>query len=176
MPPRPSLILASRSKTRHALIKHLTLPLAITCQASGIQEKYPPQDVPSRLAMHWAKAKARAMHERKTKEDPHALCFILAADTVVSRGKHIMGTPTHEEEAHAMLQRLDGRRFTVTTALHVINPHGQDYTTKAQTHITFGRLGTKKRTAYLSTSCWRHRAAGLDLACHASPFIRSMTG
>jgi len=105
------LVLASASPRRRDLLRDLGL--AFTVYAPEVDERKEVPDDPERHAAFVAERKARAaagkFHE----------CVILAADTIVVRGSHILGKPADEDEALEMLRSLAGREHRVLTGVCV---------------------------------------------------------
>ena len=152
------------------MLKQLTSEFRVV--SPPIVESYPDKGMASKVARLWAQRKAESVASLKESKD----AFILAADSVVGRHRAILGTPDTPEQADEMLEQLDGRRFTITTALCVINPHKKLFITHQTTRLTLARLGSKTRAIYIASNAWQKRAGGLDLAGKAGVFVRTMNG
>lgn len=107
--PAPSLLLASSSPRRRALLRLVDLPFEIV--DIDVDERVNPgefaRDVASRLAQTKALAGGRERPDR----------IVLAADTVVELDDRPLGKPMDEGEARAMLRALRGRPHLVITGL-----------------------------------------------------------
>ncbi|MBA2448967.1 MAG: septum formation protein Maf [Chloroflexi bacterium] len=107
--PAPSLLLASSSPRRRALLRLVDLPFEVA--AVDVDERVGPgesaPDVAGRLARTKALAGGRSRPDR----------IVLAADTVVELDDQPLGKPIDEAEARAMLRALRGRPHRVITGL-----------------------------------------------------------
>lgn len=109
-----SVILASRSPRRQALLSGLDIPFIVRLKDTN--EDYihgtPARDV----ALELAERKALAFHP--TELPPNFL--LISADTVVSLGDEILNKPQTVEEARQMLIRLSGNHHTVYTGVCIL--------------------------------------------------------
>jgi nucleoside triphosphate pyrophosphatase len=108
---RPTLILASNSPRRQALLAALGLDFAI--DSSDVDETPLPGEAPDVLVCRLCRAKAQAVADR------HPGATILAADTLVALGGALLGKPADETEAAAMLRAMRARTHRVYTAVCV---------------------------------------------------------
>lgn len=104
-----SLVLASQSPRRRELLERLGL--SFTVEVPEIDETRLPEEQPGETAERLARAKA--------KEVCGPGQIVVAADTLVVHEGHALGKPAHPAEARSMLQRLQGDRHEVFTALAV---------------------------------------------------------
>lgn len=109
----PSLVLASTSPFRRALLEKLALPFA-TC-APEVDETPLPGETPDALVMRLAEAKARAC------ADQFPAQLIIGSDQVACIDGDILGKPGDRERAVAQLQRAAGRVVTFYTGLCLFN-------------------------------------------------------
>lgn len=103
------LVLASSSPRRHELFERLGLSFDI--EPPGVDESRLPNEPPATYVERVARAKARAI------SGPQRV--VVAADTAVVHGGHLLGKPGHPEEARAMLRRLQGETHDVFTGVAV---------------------------------------------------------
>lgn len=131
----PKIILASTSKYRKALLERLGLSL--DCIAPGVDEEACKAEIedPVALAVHLARAKARAVAELW----PDAV--VIGADQLATIDGRILGKPGTFENAVAQLQSLSGRTHTLVTAMTVAGPCGQ-----MQSHLDLSRLTMRPLT------------------------------
>lgn len=104
-----SIILASQSPRRKQLLEWAEIPFEIIVKETD--EHFPPGTAPEEVALYIARNKAVAVQE--TANDR----IILAADTIVVLGEHIIGKPVHREDAVSMLLALQGERHRVITGV-----------------------------------------------------------
>ncbi|HEU5219155.1 MAG TPA: Maf family protein [Gemmatimonadales bacterium] len=99
------LVLASGSPRRHQLLAMLGIPHRI--DAANIQEIRLPRESAASYVRRLARDKSRAVQG----------AWVLGADTTVVLGDEILEKPLDEADALRMLQRLQGRRHEVMTAV-----------------------------------------------------------
>lgn len=108
-----NLILASNSPRRRQLIG-LT-GWEFTVSVSDVDESTHENESPAEYVLRLAESKARAGMSRAHEDQ-----FILAADTTVVDGSHILGKPIDEADAMRMLTQLRGRTHQVYTGLALL--------------------------------------------------------
>ncbi len=95
---------------------------------------------------------------------------MLAADTVVSLGRRLLGKPRDAAEAQTFLGLLSGRRHRVVTAIVV--RHGvRRWSRAVETAVRFKRLDAPEIDAYLASGEWRGKAGGYAIQGRAGGFI-----
>ena len=111
--PSASLVLASGSPRRQALLAAMGLSFVVTVPHidESLRADEPPLDAARRLCV--AKAHAAATQ--------HADALVIAADTLVVLDGEILGKPVDYEDAVDMLTRLRNRRHEVLTGLAVLD-------------------------------------------------------
>jgi septum formation protein len=101
---------------------------------------------PRGLAEHLARAKALSVARRRETG------VVIAADTVVVRGREIMGKPRDTEDARRMLRRLAGASHLVVTGVCVVDAGtGQELVESEVTAVRFRPLSEDEVEAYLAT-------------------------
>ncbi len=110
--PQSSLVLASASPRRRALLGRLGLPFEVV--PSDADETPPPGLGPEEAAVELALAKAFAVAARRPGQ------VVIGADTIVALDGEMLGKPRDDDEAAAMLRRLRGRWHTVSTGVAVL--------------------------------------------------------
>ncbi len=106
-----SLILASASPYRRALLERLGVPFEV--DAADIDERIADDETPEDAVMRLAREKARAVAERH----PHAV--VIGSDQVAALGMDILGKPGTEERACEQLVRVSGQSVRFLTAVSV---------------------------------------------------------
>lgn len=104
-----TIILASQSPRRKQLLEWAEIPFEIIVKETD--EHFPPGIPPEEVAVYIARNKALAVQE--TAGDR----IVLAADTIVVLGDHIIGKPVHREDAVSMLLALSGEKHRVITGV-----------------------------------------------------------
>lgn len=108
-----TLILASASPRRRALLRRLHVPFSV--ESGALDERPFPGESPLETVRRVAVEKAQAVAAK----EPQAI--ILAADTIVVWDNRILGKPKDHEEARWMLRSLRGRAHQVVTAIALLN-------------------------------------------------------
>lgn len=138
------LILASASPRRQSLLKRLGL--AFTVQPSDIDETIPAGTEPEAIATDLARQKALSVAQLE------AEALILAGDTIVSCGDHILGQPADADDARSMLQQLSGTTHTVCTGLALVHPPSdREVTAFELTKVTLASLSDPEIDAYIAS-------------------------
>lgn len=138
----PTLVLASSSPYRAALLERLGLPFE-TC-APHIDETPLPQEQPEELVARLAEAKARAVGAKF----PHAL--VIGSDQVAVLDRHILGKPGTHERALQQLRAASGREVIFYTGLCLFNTTtGEAKTTVEPFRVQFRPLTEKQIEHYL---------------------------
>lgn len=165
--PRPRLVLASASPRRRALLAQVGLePDRI--QAASVDETPLPRETPRALALRLSNAKLAAVAAPDV--------YTIAADTVVSVGRRLLGQPADEAEARRFLTLLSGRAHRVTTAVAVAAPSGAQAERVVETRVAFKRLSEAEIAAYLRGGEWRGKAGGYGIQGAAAAFVPSIVG
>ena len=166
------LVLASASPRRLALLQQLGVtPDALV--APDIDETVRSGERVSAYALRMAQEKAQAA-ARLTDLAPE--CLILAADTVVSVGRRILGKPEDEKAARQALSLLSGRSHRVMTAIALYGPKGAERTRLIETRVTMKRLSDSEQTAYLLSQEWQGKAGGYAIQGLAAAFVTRLVG
>ena len=162
-------VLASGSEQRLLLLRRLGL-FPDEVLAAGIDEMPLPAETPRRLAARLARLKAETVAVLR----PGAL--VLAADTVVARGRRILPKPGSRAEAGAMLNLLSGACHRVHTGVCVMRGERLVGRRLSVTRVCFKRLHAGEHEAYLDSGEWRGRAGGYALQASGERFVRRMEG
>ena len=108
-----NLILASNSPRRRQLIALTGWEFIVS--VSDVDESTRENESPAQYVLRLAEAKARAGVSRANLDQ-----IILAADTTVVDGSHILGKPVDEADAMGMLAQLRGRTHQVYTGIALL--------------------------------------------------------
>ena len=107
-----TIVLASQSPRRKQLLEWAEIPFDILVMETD--EHFPPGLAPEEVAVYIARNKALAVQEIAGEKT------ILAADTIVVLGDHIIGKPVHREDAVSMLLALSGEKHRVVTGVVIL--------------------------------------------------------
>ena len=167
--PAPALVLASASPRRRDLLAQIGLiPDAV--RAAEIDETPLKNELPSDLAQRLANAKALAVAAAAGGD------FVLAADTVVARGRRILPKTETEAEARACLTLLSGAAHRVYTAVVAVAPGGRRAARLVETRVRFKRLSPQDIAGYLASGEWRGKAGGYAVQGLAGRFVIALHG
>jgi septum formation protein len=110
--PTNFIYLASASPRRSALLEQIGVPFRV--RPSGVSEARLTAERPEAYVARVARDKADRVWRQVESAEPAP---VLAADTAVVVDDEVLGKPSDEAEALAMLARLSGRSHTVLTAI-----------------------------------------------------------
>ena len=137
-----TLVLASTSRYRKALLDRLELPFAVA--APGADETAFPGESPAATAIRLAEAKARAV----AGSFPDAL--IIGSDQVADCDGDPVGKPGDHRRATAQLARLSGRTVVFHTGLALLDTRsGQLQTALIDVRSRFRALSAAEIESYL---------------------------
>ncbi len=135
------IILASQSPRRKQLLEWAEVPFEIMVKETD--EHFPPGLQPEEVALYIARNKAIAVQQTVANDR-----IILAADTIVVLGDHIIGKPVHREDAVSMLLALQGEKHRVITG--VVIRQGEKETAFADvTEVEFHDLTVEQIEFYV---------------------------
>jgi septum formation protein len=150
-----SLVLASGSPQRRALLERLGVPF--TVRVSDAEELEQGQD-PARVAVENARRKAWAVRR------PGAPEAVLGCDTIVVLDGVIYGKPPDAAAARETLAALGGRTHEVLSGLALLLADEQSgfvlRTAVARTSVTFRAIEGELLDWYVGTEEWRGRSGG----------------
>lgn len=166
---KPQLILASQSPRRKELLEQAGLFFRVV--HSDMDEDSVTADTPGALAEILALAKAEIV-SLEYPED-----WVLAADTLVVVGHHVLGKPKNPEESRAMLAMLSGITHQVITGVALLNRAAQTRKAYAvSTDVRFKTLSEAEMAWYADTDEPYDKAGGYAIQGLAAHFIRTICG
>ncbi len=168
-PAAARLVLASASPRRLDLLRQIGIEPAAVAPAD-IDETPGKDEPPTVYARRLALAKAEAVASRFAGD------FVLAADTVVVRGRHILPKAEDVEQARQCLALLSGARHHVLGGVAVIAPDGRRLARVADTVVSFKRLEPMEIDRYLADGEWHGKAGGYAIQGHAAVFVKRING
>ena len=134
------IILASQSPRRKQLLEWAEIPFEIISKQTD--EYFPPGLNPDEVAIFIARNKALAVQQGRIDE------VVLAADTLVVLGDHIIGKPVHREEAVSILLALSGEKHKVVTGV-VIRKAEKEIAFADSTEVEFYKLSVAEIEFYV---------------------------
>ncbi len=108
------LILASKSPRRSQLLSEAGFQFKI--KTKEVKENYPNHLTPQQVPLFLAEKKAKACQEFLEKRT-----IILAADTIVTKGKNIYEKPKDKKDAERILNKLSGKWHEVITGVCLLS-------------------------------------------------------
>jgi septum formation protein len=175
MASRPELILASASPRRLALLNQIGVDPEHLMPAN-VDETPQKGELPRRLAVRLAVAKAEAAREKAVAAGIGANALVLAADTVVAVGRRILPKAETMEEASQCLRLLSGRNHRVYTGVCLLSAKDNSRQRLVETRLRFKRLSSKEMEAYLASAEWRDKAGGYAIQGIAGSFVVKLVG
>ncbi|MCY4032234.1 MAG: Maf family nucleotide pyrophosphatase [Hyphomicrobiales bacterium] len=162
-------ILASESQQRLELLQQLNLkPDEVV--GANIDEAPLKAETPRQAAARLARAKA------ETVSNARAGAIVLAADTVVAKGRRILPKPAGRDHAREILKILSGSTHRVHTAVCVLRDGNAIGAKMSVTHVFFKRLHPDEIEAYLDTNEWNNRAGAYAIQKTGERFVRKLDG
>src|SRR5215469_18417717 len=172
---RPKLVLASGSPRRLSLVNQAGIePDAL--RPADIDETPVRGELPRACANRLARAKAEAALATVRLDEDLKGSYILAADTVVARGRRILPKAELLDEAAQCLRLLSGRNHRVYSAICLVTPKGAFRQRLVETRVRFKRLSPQDMEAYLASGEWRGKAGGYAAQGLAGTWIVKMVG
>ncbi len=163
------LLLASRSPRRRELLEQIGVDYQVV--AVDIDEQPLAGERPAAYVARLASEKARVGWLAQTAEIKHP---VLAADTAVVMGSHIMGKPVDETDAFEMLQQLSGRTHQVYSGVALAN--GKTNVRICRSEVTFRTLLDDEIRDYWQSGEPQDKAGGYAIQGLAALFISNLNG
>jgi septum formation protein len=166
---RRRLILASESPRRYELLKKVGLDFDVI--PSRIEETFRRKESPKDHVLRLAEAKALDV----AKQFPNR--WVIAADTIVTIDRSILGKPRDRKEAMKMLRKLSGKEHWVWTgfSVHHLEKRKGDQTA-VRTVVTVKPLNPAEIEWYVRTGEPFDKAGGYAIQGIASFMIESIHG
>jgi septum formation protein len=165
---QPTLVLASASPRRQALINHFGLRVAFA--PSDESEKIEPGATPLEMVSALALRKARRIAERYPES------VVLGADTTVEIDGQTLNKPDDSADAEWMLRLLRGREHHVHTGLAVIGPGGGVHASVTTSAVRMRAFSDHELASYLATGESLDKAGGYGIQGAAGDIVDSVVG
>jgi septum formation protein len=169
-----TLYLASASPRRVELLRQIGLDPRVL--PSRVPEARKRGETPQAMVLRLAKAKAAEVARRLADKDVGE-GVVLAADTTVAVGRHVLEKPRDAAHATAMLKKLSGKAHTVHTGvcLHPLGG-GKPVAFVEATRVFFRKLSAAEIAAYVSTGEPLDKAGGYGIQGAAAAFVGRIEG
>ncbi len=165
----PRLVLASASPRRQQLLREAGYAFDID-PADIDEDDHDPTLLPADLAEYLAVRKAQAVAARH----PHDV--VLGADTVVSFGDQILGTPVDADDARRMLEILGGTTHVIVTGVAVAHvASGFEKSTRVFSAVHMRTMTPDEIEQYVAGGEWRGKAGGYGIQ-DPDPFVTRTAG
>ena len=161
------VILASQSPRRRELLTLVGITHDV--QPADIDETPWPDEAPIPHTERLATAKAQVIASR----NPEAL--VIAADTIVVIDGAILGKPTDEAGARAMLRRLSGRTHEVCTAM-VVAIGEQVRSEVVRVQVRFRTLDDDSIARYVKTGEPMDKAGAYGIQGYGATIVEHIEG
>ena len=158
-PPAASLLLASTSPQRRAILEQLGIPFEV------VEPQYEERgDDP----LEHAVGKARSIEGAGDRP-------VLGVDTVVVCDGRVLGKPAAPSEAEEMLELLGGRAHEVVSGLCLRTPAWEESRVET-TRVEFRPLTPRDLAAYVASGEWEGRAGGYAIQGLGAGLVRRIDG
>jgi septum formation protein len=161
----PTLVLASRSPQRRAILETLGVPFEVR-PVEVVEED---DGVPLAVASENALRKALAGRARGDE-------VVLGVDTLVTVDLEIWGKPPDEAAARETLRTLAGRTHEVVSGVALVDERGEVRAATATTRVTFRPMDEPTLDWYLASGEWRERAGGYAIQGRGGALVERIDG
>ena len=101
--------------------------------------------------------------------------YVLTADTIVMRGRRILGKPENRKVAESYLKLLSGHKHRVATSVCLAHKDKIKVRT-VLTVVKMKRLSSVEINNYLDSGEWKGKSGGYAIQGNAAKFIPSISG
>ena len=166
------LYLASQSPRRRELLRQIGVRFRVL--VPHVDEAPLPRESPESYVARVARAKAEVAWARLSarRMQPHP---VLAADTAVILGRHILGKPASNAAAEDMLRALSGRSHQVLTTIAIAHENRMKLATSVS-KVKFRRLSELEITRYVTSGEPQDKAGSYAIQGLAASFIARLEG
>jgi septum formation protein len=163
------IILASNSPRRRDLLGQIGLDFTI--DPADVDERVLPGETPEAYALRVAQDKAQVAAERVSAG------IVIAADTIVVLGDHILGKPADASDAERMLTLLSGREHCVITGLVMLDAaSGRSSARTSVTTVWFRDLSSEEILSYVQSGEPLDKAGGYGIQGKGALLVKKIDG
>jgi septum formation protein len=163
----PTLILASTSPHRRAILEQLNVPFEVV--RPRYVETDPHDTSPQELVRQHARGKAHSVAAGAGGRP------VLGVDTAVVRAGQVYGKPADEADARAMLRALSGGVHQVVSGLCLLRS-GWEVVEHEATSVVFRSLASRDIDAYVASGEWRGRAGAYAVQGLGASLVERIEG
>jgi septum formation protein len=156
-----TLVLASRSPQRRAILEQLGVPF-VERPVDVVEED---TGVPVAVAQENALRKALAAGASEGE-------IVLGVDTLVATELEIWGKPPNADAARETLRRLAGRTHVVVSGVALLRAGGDVQSATASTEVTFRPLDDALVDWYVERGEWQGRAGGYAIQGRGAALVQ----
>ncbi len=160
-----TLVLASRSPQRRAILQQLGVPFVERPVDVHEEDAGAPHVVAGENALRKAVAAGAAEGE-----------IVLGVDTLVATELEIWGKPPNAAAAAETLRRLSGRTHRVVSGVALVRATGDVEAATATTEVTFRTLDDALVDWYVGCGEWSGRAGGYAIQGRGAALIERIDG
>jgi septum formation protein len=171
----PQIVLASGSPRRAEILQAVQWPFEVV--RPDIDETRRPNEDAVSYVKRLAKAKAEAVSQRVNGDNGVKGSPIVAADTTVVIGEHILEKPLDQDDARRMLRELSGKWHQVITGVAVID--GAPSSPKVEcetTEVKFAVMSEGEIDWYVKSGEPMDKAGGYAIQERGARFIEEVRG
>lgn len=171
------LVLASSSPRRKELVASLDLSLPVyilsTDTDETIEAGWSPVQVVEQLSLRKANAALKLLQQKQDASSS----LIIGADTIVVLDGDVLGKPVDDDEAAAMLGRLQGRAHEVYTGITcVLSSNGEALTAHRMTRVSMKSLSEDQIARYVATGEPRDKAGSYGIQGLGATIVERIDG
>jgi septum formation protein len=160
-----TLVLASRSPQRRAILQQLGVPFVERPVDVLEEDAGAPEVVAGENALRKAIAAGAAEGE-----------IVLGVDTLVATELEIWGKPPNAAAAAETLRRLAGRTHVVVSGVALLRAGGDVQAATASTRVTFRPLDDALIDWYVASGEWEGRAGGYAIQGRGAALVQAIEG
>ena len=170
--PMDTILLASSSPRRRELLTSYGFPLVV--RPADTDESVRDYLPVRKRVLALAQDKAEAVLSETGNDDPR---WILAADTLVSIGRRVLGKPRDRDQARDFLKVLSGRTHRVSTGIVLVDrASGTRRQAVEETRVLFSKLSLREIEGYLDFEEWQGAAGAYRIQGKAAFLVERVTG
>ncbi len=162
------LVLGSSSPRRRDMLARLGVAPA-RAESPDIDETPRKGELPRAYALRLAEEKVCAVARAADEA-------VIAGDTTIALGRHILPPADTPDIQRDLLRRLSGRRHHCLSAVSVIAPDGRLRTKLNDTIVAFKPLSAAEIEAYIACGEGLGKAGGYAIQGRAEAFVRFLHG
>jgi septum formation protein len=160
-----TLVLASRSPQRRAILQQLGVPF-VERPTDVVEED---AGTPEAVVAENALRKAMAAQAREGE-------VVLGVDTLVATGTEIWGKPADADAAAETLRRLSGRAHLVVSGVALARAGDEVQAATAVTRVAFRPLDDALVDWYVASGEWQGRAGGYAIQGRGAALVQGIEG